>query len=82
MRFSDKYAVWKLSCQNGCDNGKPQYERRNTMLVQEVATGEVRAYCFACLHQDEFSGDSTESALELHDEFVFWPIQEDEEYGS
>lgn len=78
MGFSD--VLWKLSCQNGCDNDKPQYARRDTLLVLEIATGEVRAYCFACLCGDKFSGDSTENALELHDEFVFWPVREDEEF--
>ena len=70
----------KLSCQNGCDNHKPQYERRSTMLVQEVATGKVRAFCFPCLAGDELSGASTENAIELRDEFVFWPVMEDEEF--
>lgn len=71
---------FKLSCQNGCDNDKPQYERRDTLLVLEIVTGEVRAYCFACLCGDQFSGNSTESALELRDEFVFWPVLEDEAF--
>ena len=79
MSIFDKYTTWNLSCQNGCDNFKPQFERKATMLVQEVATGETRAFCWACIAKMSLppSGDNL---LELRKEFVFWPVMEDEEF--
>ena len=68
----------QLSCQNGCDNDKPQFARQPIMLVQEVATREVCGICWSCL--TKISEQPDDKLLELHDEFVFWPIREDEEF--
>ena len=59
-----------LLCQNGCNNSC-------AMLVQEISTGEVRNFCFSCLRN--MSKNSTDLTVELRDEFVFWPVREDEE---
>ena len=64
--------TWVISCQNGCDN-------KSTMLVQEIATGEVRALCWSCLVKISKESSDSDSLLELREEFVFWPVREDEE---
>jgi len=78
MNVFDKYSRPQLSCQNGCDDNKPQFERRSIMLVQEVTTGEVRGFCWSCLVG--MSKKSDNKLLELRDEFVFWPVREDGEF--
>lgn len=70
--------ITRISCHNGCDSFKMQFERKSTMLVQEVTTGDVRAFCWPCLVK--MSKQSNDSLIELRDEFVLWPVCEDEEF--
>ena len=75
----NKYATWQLSCQNGCDIGKMQFEHEPTMLVQEIATGNVRAFCWSCVIPMSKPSGNDEKLLELRDEFVFWPVREEDD---
>ena len=63
--------VMRISCQNGCDNDKPQFDRKAVVLIKEIKTGEVKAFCWKCISTKlcEFSNND---AITLKEEFENW----------
>lgn len=63
----------KLSCQNGCDDFLLDHLRKPTVLIKELATGEIRAFCWKCLVR--ISKITDNSGIELKPEFENWGME-------